>query len=262
MYADYSIECDDDYQGYQSLAIGALVLVVVSVGGTFVGMARFVRQVSPSTIQEASLSPNPTLWSQAFVFLSENYLEQFWYWRFVDFGRLVLLTSVIELVAPDTIVQLSAAIVFALAFLQLQSAYPSFKSVHSGATSQNDLLYKYALVSILLTLVLIDMAQSGFLHGKLHDLGYLSTVVDQSDLHGFTDATIIIAVLMPYMALLVQRVLPKAAKDATPPTPSAESEQTLFDVDTNASTWTSPPNAAGYLDLPNEGDEAGFGFGV
>ena len=221
MFADYSVECDADYRAAQSMAIGALVLVVVLVGGTLIGMTMHVRRLKANaqeptngapqvrrrpSLREASAASDAGVWSQAFVFLSEQYLDEFWYWRFVDFGRLVLLTSVIELIEPDTVMQLTVAIVFSFFFLQVYSVYSPFKSVGSGATGRNNMFYISALASIVLTLTFVVLVLSGFYHAKLQELGYVDAELDQDALHRFTDAGIIASVLLPYIVLVAERV--------------------------------------------------------
>ena len=285
MFADYSVECDDDYEAAQSLATAALVLVVALVGGTLAGMTVHVRGLAVPTIKrpqaplrvpavdpprrpslfEASTAADAGVWAQAFAFLSEHYADGYWYWRFVDFGRLVLLTSVIELIAPETVAQLSAAIIFSLMFLQLQSTYPPFKTAGAGSTSRNNLFYKYALMSIVAALTFIVLVLSGSLHAKLHELGYLSAELNQEALHASTDVGIIVSVLLPYIAML--RVASKAGwgkrttAEAEGPTAFENpAYERSADPRTLDGDHTEPPGA-GYLSVVTARTDSGAGFG-
>eukprot|EP00037_Helgoeca_nana_P030037 m.367036 g.367036 ORF g.367036 m.367036 type:complete len:1925 (-) comp28098_c0_seq1:460-6234(-) len=178
---DYSAECDASHTAHFTIAAFALVGVVGAVlaAAVAIKLQRRKRDEGP-----------PSVLGTAACFLTEAYKPEQWYWRFVDFTRLVLLTSVIELVEPDTVVQLFTAGIVSLGFLQLQATFPPFAATTDGTGNPaiNAVLYTYALTSVTLVMLLAAML----------DAGHTDPDVSPSRIDISINVALIAAALLPY----------------------------------------------------------------
>lgn len=199
MYDDYSVMCDTKHNGYRVLAGIAITAVVVLTACTFLRMRRFINRNTTLTKTgrrqslkiNAGLSrtdPKAITWEHAFVILTENYHDERWYWRFVDFLRVLLLTAAIEVAAPDTSLQLGIAVVISFVFFCAQAVFSTFKG-QPDLPNNNRMYYMHAMASVQFVLTFALILDSG-----RHDPD-----VNQSLLGVFVSVCLIFTALLPYL---------------------------------------------------------------
>ena len=119
--ADPAIRCDDDeYRLMFAIAAGGVLYACV-LAPLVVIWQTARKHASPERVSRARVA-----------LLTYSYKDRFHYWEAVDLTRKLLLTSVVLLVGPDTILQLWFAAATGLAFLVLYIGLSPYRDEASG----------------------------------------------------------------------------------------------------------------------------------
>lgn len=126
--------------------------------------------------------------------MTEQFKEKYWYWRFVEFVRVISLTAMIQFVDNGSVIQIFVGILLSGAWELIENLCEPYHE-----ESINNDLAKWSLFSVSLTLSL-----AGLLQSMAFEDGDDATVIS-----GVADILLVITVFLPYIVLLYKKLLKK-----------------------------------------------------
>jgi len=114
--ADYFIDCNsDEHQIFKGIGVLTIIAYPIGIPCTF----WLLLWKNKEKIRDDSHIEHLMV-TERYLFLVEDYKLECWYWEALDMVRKLMLTSVLVLVEPGTLLQIGSALLVALTFYTLQ----------------------------------------------------------------------------------------------------------------------------------------------